>query len=309
MKKEQIHMNGKEPVMKHALILVFVALLSLVIAAATFAETRQAEMPAEASQLTALSPDSIAISYTVQGKGEPALVFIHCWSCDRSYWKNQVPYFQKNYQVVTLDLAGHGGSGLGRKDWTIESFAGDVAAVVKALDLKRVILIGHSMGGPVGIEAARLMPDRVIGLIGVDTFRDFAMKTPDEQRKAFLAAFAANFPGTTSQFVKSMFPEGADSTLVATVAADMASEPPEVGIGAMRSIMDYDPTPALRELKIPIRCINTDKWPTNVEGNKKLASSFDAKFLPGLGHFVQLEDPAKFNELLAETIQEFMKEK
>jgi len=281
--------------MRMASILLSVFVLTLTFAAAPLGATKQ---------LMALSPDSISLSYTVQGKGEPALVFVHCWSCDKSYWKNQVPYFEKNYTVVTLDLAGHGDSGLGRKNWTIESFGADVAAVVKALDLNRVILIGHSMGGPVIIEAARLMPDRVIGLVGVDTFRDFAQKFPEDQQKAFLDPLTANFQGTTDRFVRSMFPDNADSALVAGIAADMASEPTEVGIGAMKSIINYDPVPALKELKIPIRCINADKWPTNVEGNKKLAYSFEVKFMPGRGHFVHLEDPATFNELLAETIQE-----
>lgn len=281
--------------MRMASILLSVIVLTLTFAAAPLGTTKQ---------LIALSPDSISLTYTVQGKGEPALVFVHCWSCDKSYWKNQVPYFEKNYTVVTLDLAGHGDSGLGRKNWTIESFGADVAAVVKALDLNRVILIGHSMGGPVIIEAARLMPDRVIGLVGVDTFRDFAQKFPEDQQKAFLDPLTANFKGTTDRFVRSMFPDNADSALVAGIAADMASEPAEVGIGAMKSIINYDPVPALKELKIPIRCINADKWPTNVEGNKKLAYSFEVKFMPGRGHFVHLEDPATFNGLLAETIQE-----
>jgi pimeloyl-ACP methyl ester carboxylesterase len=281
--------------MRMASILLSVIVLTLTFAAAPLGTTKQ---------LIALSPDSISLTYTVQGKGEPALVFVHCWSCDKSYWKNQVPYFEKNYTVVTLDLAGHGDSGLGRKNWTIESFGADVAAVVKALDLNRVILIGHSMGGPVIIEAARLMPDRVIGLVGVDTFRDFAQRFPEDQQKAFLDPLTANFEGTTDRFVRSMFPDNADSALVAGIAADMASEPAEVGIGAMKSIINYDPVPALKELKIPIRCINADKWPTNVEGNKKLAYSFEVKFMPGRGHFVHLEDPATFNELLAETIQE-----
>jgi pimeloyl-ACP methyl ester carboxylesterase len=210
---------------------------------------------------------------------------------------------------VTLDLAGHGDSGLGRADWTIESFAADVAAVVEALKLKKVILVGHSMGGPVSLEAARLMPDRVIGVIGVDTFQDFGEKVPEAQQKQWLAAFQANFSTVTDQFVRSMFAAGADSALVEHIASDMASAPPEVGIGAMGNMLRYDPAPAVREIKVPIRGVNADKWPTNVEGNKKLAASFDVKLMPGRGHFVQLEDPATFNRLLDETIAEIVKGK
>ena len=55
-----------------------------------------------------VSWDNVAISYDVQGKGEPALVFVHGWSCDKSYWRLQVPYFAKRYKVVTIDLDGTG---------------------------------------------------------------------------------------------------------------------------------------------------------------------------------------------------------
>ena len=57
-----------------------------------------------------ISSDGVDIHYEVYGKGEPTLVFIHGWSCDRSYWRAQVEYFAKQYQVITIDLAGHGES-------------------------------------------------------------------------------------------------------------------------------------------------------------------------------------------------------
>ncbi len=262
-----------------------------------------------AKNATVKSQDGIPLSYTVQGKDTPAIVFVHCWCCDRSYWKDQIPYFAKKHTVVAIDLAGHGDSGLGRADWTIESFAADVATVVEALDLKKVILVGHSMGGPVSLEAARLMSDRVIGVIGVDTFQDFGETYTEEQQKQWLAAFQANFSTVTDGFVRSMFAAGADTALVARIAADMASSPPEVGIGAMKNMLRYDPAPAVGAIKVPIRGINADKWPTNVEGNKKLAASYDVKFMPGRGHFVQIEDPATFNGLLEETIAGIVKGK
>jgi len=113
----------------------------------------------------------------------------------------------------------------------------------------------------------------------------------------------------TDRFVRSMFASGADTALVERIAADMASAPAAVGVGAMKNMLRYDPAPAVREIKVPIRGINADKWPTNVEGNKKLARSYDVKFMPGRGHFVQLEDPATFNRLLDETIAGIVRNK
>ena len=115
----------------------------------------------------AISADGVEIHYEVLGEKEPALVFIHGWCCDRGYWQQQVSHFASQYTVVTVDLAGHGASGTNRKAWTMPAFGQDVTAVIEQLGLTQCILIGHSMGGPVIVEAARQMPARVIGLIGL----------------------------------------------------------------------------------------------------------------------------------------------
>ena len=253
---------------------------------------------------TVLSADSISIHYSIVGDGTPAIVFVHCWCCDREYWKHQIPHFAKNHTVVAIDLAGHGSSGLGRDDWTLDAFARDVASVVRALDLDRVILVGHSMGGPVALEAARLVGDKAIGVVGVDTYQDFGRTLSEEQRAQFLMQFEADFPGMTRRFVHNMFPPEADSVLVGYVVEDMASAPPEVGIGVMRNMLTYDPVPTVGTLTIPIYAINSQMFPTNVEGNKELARSFEARFMPDVGHFVMLENPELFNELLDEVVRE-----
>jgi pimeloyl-ACP methyl ester carboxylesterase len=121
----------------------------------------------------AISADGVSIAYEVRGEGEPALVFIHGWCCDRSYWEEQTPHFAEKYKVVAIDLAGHGESGLDRKEWTMKAFGEDVVAVVNKLNLEQAILVGHSMGGFVILEASSLMPKRVIGLVGADTLGDF----------------------------------------------------------------------------------------------------------------------------------------
>ena len=85
---------------------------------------------------TAVSADGIPVCYEVRGGGAPALVFVHGWSCDRRYWNAQVDYFADRHQVVAIDLAGHGESGLGRTAWTMPCFGADVVAVVKQLGLR-----------------------------------------------------------------------------------------------------------------------------------------------------------------------------
>jgi len=250
----------------------------------------------------AISEDGVEISFDKVGKGKPALVFVHGWCCDKSYWKFQVPHFSKQHKVVTIDLAGHGESGLNRQNWTIESFGKDVVAVIEKLDLDQVILIGHSMGGPVNIEAARQMPKRIIGLVGVDTYQDFEAEYNPEQVNEILSSFKTDFVEASSNIVRSMFTPKADSTLVEKIVTDMSSAPSEVGIGALQGHLNFDRIGALKEVRIPIHCINSDKYPTNVEIGQRHALSFELKLMPGIGHFVMLEDPEKFNQLLTKTV-------
>jgi pimeloyl-ACP methyl ester carboxylesterase len=259
-------------------------------------------------QQTAVSADGIKIAYSVEGKGSPALVFVHGWCFDQSYWKNQVPELAKSFTVVTVDLAGHGASGLGRKEWTVEAFGGDVAAVVEKLGSERVVLIGHSMGGSAIIEAAKLVPDRIAALVGVDTYQDLEREIPEAALEQFLAAFKADFAGTSRGFVKQMFPAGADSVLVASVTAKVLAAPQDVAVSVLGSVLRYKAPAALAGLKIPVYAVNGDLYPTNVEAAKRQTNSFEVRIVPGCGHFPMLEKPAEFNKLLAETIEEIVKE-
>jgi len=250
------------------------------------------------------SKDNVVISYDVRGAGKPALVFVHGWCCDKRYWSYQVPYFARQYRVVTIDLAGHGLSAAGRRYWTMEAFGGDVVAVVEKLNLDRVILIGHSMGGSVIIEAARHMPDRVVGLVGVDTLHNVETRYSQEQVEEFIYGFREDFKGNTSRFVRGMFPSGSDPNIVERIVEDMSSAPPWVGINSLRAYFHYDFTKALEEVQVPICCINTDLLETNVQTNRKHAVSFDVKIMPEKSHFIMIEDPKTFNQLLDEIISE-----
>ena len=250
------------------------------------------------------SADGVMIHYEVVGEGEPTLVFVHGWSCDRSYWKAQVDEFARTYQVVTVDMGGHGESGPGREDWTLAAFGADVAAVVNKLNPDKVVLIGHSLAGGVNIQATQQLPGRVIGLIGVDTYQDFEMAYSPEQVAGITAPFRADFVTSVDGFVRSMFPENADSALVDQIATDMSTAPPEVAISAIENYISGNAVEILKEVRVPIRAINSDMWPTNLETNRKHAASFKMKLMPGIGHFVMLEDPATFNRLLHETLDE-----
>ncbi|MCW8812810.1 MAG: alpha/beta hydrolase [Chlorobium sp.] len=251
---------------------------------------------------TVFSFDKEPIVYEKAGAGEPTLVFVHCWSCDKSYWAGQIDYFSKNYKVIAIDLAGHGESGLGRVDWTIENYAKDVKAVIDNEKLDKIILIGHSMGGPVVLAAAQLLGNKVKALITIDTFQDIEQKYTQEELDKFYKAFEKDFVTTTKEFVKGMFPENADSTLITEIAEDMSSAPPNVALASFRSLFKFNEAANFDKINIPVRFINSNKFPTNIEAAKRHIKDFDLKIIEGVGHFPMLEKTEEFNKIVEEII-------
>src|SRR5215468_6809555 len=262
------------------------------------------------SEKTAVVPaaDGVPIHYSVQGKGEPALVFIHCGGCDRHIWDNQVSVFAKSQRVVTIDLPGHGESGQGRKNWSIESFADDVNTVITKLKLKRVILVGSSMGGPVALEATRRMPERVVAIVPVDVLHNVEFKVPKEQVDAVVKQLRADFKGAMTDYLNQMlFSPSTPAAVKTRITSQVTSQPPELAIAILEGILAYDSVPAMKEVKVPIHAINVDMHPTNLEINRKYAPQFEVVIIKGSGHYPMLEDPTRFNELLTDYLQQLKK--
>lgn len=265
-------------------------------------------VPREA-QAKSLAPDGTSIHYRVYGQGEPAIVFIHGWSCDSGYWDPQLNDFAARHTVVTLDLAGHGRSEESRrKDWSMASFGADVAGVIRDAGLGRVVLVGSSMGGTVALEAARQLPGQVIGIVGVDTFRDLAAPYSKELTDPLLAGLRADFPKTVSEFVGgNFFTEQSDPIVKQWVVEDMAAAPPTVAIPAMEALLAMDYAPLLAELDLPILAVNSAGSPTDEAAIRRLEPRFRVVVLEGVGHFPMLEQPQLFNAALERIVTEWIR--
>jgi pimeloyl-ACP methyl ester carboxylesterase len=258
-----------------------------------------------------LSKDGTPISYEIHGDGEPTLVFVHGWSCDARYWRAQLPHFSKNHRVVTLDLAGHGHSGTTRSKYTMRAFGEDVQAVTKAIGSPGVILIGHSMGGSVIAEAARLMPTRVIGLIGIDTLENIEYPMTYKELDQMVAPLKKDFQTGSRGFVNEMISPRTDPNLRQWILSDISAAPPHVALSAMNEMMlQYVTGKAAKifeEIRIPVITVNGDLWPIEYEANRRHMFSFDAIVLKGADHFLMMTRAKEFNHALEKAIQNILK--
>jgi kynurenine formamidase/pimeloyl-ACP methyl ester carboxylesterase len=251
-----------------------------------------------------LSADKVEIVYMSQGSGETAVIFIHGGFADRSFWRNQVKPFAAKYRVIALDLAGHGESGKNRKKWDIFGFAQDVRAVMEKEKIRRAVLVGNSLGGPVALETARLVPDKVLAIVAVDTFQVF-MNPPPGYFQQQARALRSDFTGTMRKMVRALFHKDVDPGLYAQVEKKMLKNSIHMAAGLMEFFATYDLVKTAKQVPHPIRCINGDLLlPTQVEKNREVHPDFNAVILPHTGHYPMLVKPELFNRHLEKILSE-----
>lgn len=281
----------------------FLVLIEVVLLASFLVGAARA---AEIWPRVAASKDGVPISHEIRGDKDPTLVFVHGWSCDARYWRAQVPHFSEKHRVVTLDLAGHGHSGTSRTQYTMASFGEDVRAVVEAVGAKRVILIGHSMGGSVIAEAARLLPERVIGLIGVDALENLEYPMTSEEFQKMIAPFHTDFRTAARRFVEPMLLPDADPELREWILADMSAAPPSVALSAMTEMMNQyitgEAAKVFDDIRVPVMGVNGDLWPIDYAANRRHVRSYEAIVLKKADHFLMMNRAEEFNRALEEAI-------
>jgi len=157
------------------------------------------------------------------------------------------------------------------------------------------------------VFAARLLGDRVRGLVWVDTFRSLGDEPTSsaDDVAGFVSPFHADFGATVDRFARSLFADGADPTLVDHVARSMVAAPQEPALGSIGYALNRHPPiiAALAALSAPVVAINPDVSPTDVESLRR--HGVEPIILTGVGHFSMLEDPDQFNPGLLATLASF----
>lgn len=261
-----------------------------------------------AKQIT-IRDKQVEITYFQQGQGDSILLFLHGWCINGTYWKNQVEYFSNNYNVYAIDLPGFGKSDAKRTNWTIEEYANDVTAFIDSLNLKNVVIIGHSMAGEIMLQLALTNNPKITGIVGVDNFKIIDVEFTPEQMKQmtdFFPMLEQDFENSAPVYADMMLFHPTTSTEVKDrVKADFANCNSVIGYETFMTQMQYAHTNAqrLQQLNYKLFLINSDGFPTNETGLKAhCKNGFQVETISSTGHYPMIEKPTEFNLLLEKVL-------
>ena len=253
------------------------------------------------------------MNFIRQGRGAPALVFVHGLACSLEDWKLQLEELQQSHEVVACDLRGHGATPGRPQECSIEHYGGDVAALMGNLDLSRAILVGHSMGCRVVLEAARIAPEPVAGLVLVEGSRQGIGDPDAAQRNVRAAVEAQGYATFMHAFFEAMFLSKTPQSealveralrLPAEIGAALFPRMARWDAGGMKAALDAVNAPVLavqctyvntERKRVPIRAGETTPW---LDLLKQKLKDVRIEILDGIGHFPQLEAPERLNRLI-----------
>jgi pimeloyl-ACP methyl ester carboxylesterase len=239
------------------------------------------------------------LAFDVAGAGDPPMIFVHGWCCDRSYFAPQVAHFSASHAVATVDLRGHGESSApdpGPGAYDIAVLADDVLAVAGAAALRRPVLIGHSLGALIGLACAA-RPGAIRALVMVDP-----APITNEQAKAFFRESVDAVRGDEDRswrtsFVSGMFLPTDVARRQAIIAGSLAVAP---GIAAdlLRAMGEFDGAGVLAGATVPVLSIGSAVPANSAAELSRACPAITIGQAVGAGHFIQLEVPGQVNAMI-----------
>jgi pimeloyl-ACP methyl ester carboxylesterase len=233
--------------------------------------------------------------------GALPIVFVHGMVGHTGFWNTALAACADRRRAVALDLRGHGGSAAPSDgDYSIQACADDVLAVIDALGLDSIVLVGHSYGAHVVIDVAARRPEVVRRLILVDPPGDFT-RVPDQVRDDELMPYLARLEGdewratVAADFVQAN--KGGTAETGATVQARLGALPQNALAGMFRSMMLYPASTSLEQYLAhtgaDARAILAppNAWPFSLH---VLVPAVRAAVVPDVGHWIMLDAPERF---------------
>jgi pimeloyl-ACP methyl ester carboxylesterase len=216
-----------------------------------------------------------------------------------TFFREQVPAFQKRIRTVLVDLPGHGRSDKPFRGYSLEIFARSLDAMLADAGVGKAILVGQGMGMPVARTYARLFPAKVVALVALDGPLWPSAVTPAERAAALAPWNAPTYKQALGKLADDAFPKGttAPGWVRAQVRETLLATPLTVATGAMQAQLD---PAAWKEEKVTVPLLvfvpSTARFTKADEARvKALAPKAEVLRVAGAGPFLMLEKPEAVN--------------
>jgi pimeloyl-ACP methyl ester carboxylesterase len=229
------------------------------------------------------------------GAGSLPVLMVHSYAGSSAHWKAQLAHLRRRRRALAMDLRGNGRSDAPSSgDYSLPALAEDIAAVADALELRRFVLVGHSMGGAAAAAYAGKYPGKLAGLILAGT----PGKSSSEQARQIMGALRADYDKVMAGYWNSLL-EGAEPAVRELLETGMRSVGREASLAMIGAIFDYDPLPSLHSFPGPKLIIDTPHGDSPTALHRQLPD-VSRKVIAGTSHWPHLDKPQEFNRLLDE---------
>jgi len=248
--------------------------------------------------------DGVSLSYEDAGDELPPLVLVHGWGCNHTFMAPQFNHFRGDHRVVTVDLRGHGRSDKPRQSYSIPAFADDLAWLCRQRGIERPIVVGHSMGGAIALEWAAEEPERLAGIVLLDTA---VLPAPDVWagvQPVIAGLHTPRYRDVVRQFATDAFFLPTDNPQRKAWAIDAILETPQhVLASAFEEIFAWDSEAAIARCKVPTLYIASTRPRGDVDRFAQVCPQLTHGQIVSSGHFLQMEVPNQVNEMISRFLQ------
>ncbi len=246
--------------------------------------------------------DGKQLFYQIQGQGLP-LVLIHSSMQSHRQWQYQQS-IAKQERLILLDLPGHGQSEQLDGDVSVKRLTSIVAQLIQKLDFDKIIFLGHSIGGAIGLQFALDYAELLEGLILVGTGAKMGVFP------AILEDIRTHYhEGIELTIGQLGFGSTADPKLVEFAKQECFHCNPKVAYDDFNACNNFDVRQRLNQIHIPTLVIVGDEDQlTPLKWSQFLANQIpnaDLVVIESAGHMVMMEQPEQFNNAIKSFLQKF----
>lgn len=243
------------------------------------------------------------------GNGQPVL-FIHGLGSSSRDWEMQVPFFSKQYQIITFDLRGHGQSQKPRGPYTISLFAADTAELIKSLGVPPAHIIGISLGGMIAFQLAIDHPELIKSLMIVNAGPEVVVRTWKDRWQVFFRFAIVYLLGMRKMgevLSKRLFPKDEQASLREIFVERWAENDTQAYLNTLRAIVGWSVTNQIHKINLPTLIVAAEHDYTPVSAKEAFVSQMPkAKLVvvENSRHATPVDSPERFNELVLSFLSE-----